>query len=115
MKKLLYSSLYVPAALLGIALAAACPQPFPPTPPGPGPAIPDGGPATDAVVEKVAQAACANLARRGCPEGLRDNCEVVVQKAIDTQVANLRLECLIGAKTQEAVRACGTVSCAQSP
>jgi hypothetical protein len=89
---------------------ASCPQPLPPTPPGPGPAVLDGG-ASDAPVETVAQATCANLARLGCPEGLKANCASVVQKAIDTQVTNLRGDCLVGAQTVEAVRACGTVSC----
>jgi hypothetical protein len=100
--------------LFGVILLflASCPQPLPPAPPGPGPApvVPDGGMA-DAVVETVAQAACVNLARLGCPEGLRVNCASVVQKAIDTQITNLRVDCIVGAQTAEAVRACGTVSC----
>lgn len=101
------------ASLLGLAFligAMACPspQPLPPVPPGPLPATADAG--ADAP-GSIAEAACANLARLQCPEGLRLDCVVVLQKAITTRIADLKPECLSTAATIEAVRACGTVSC----
>jgi hypothetical protein len=102
------------ASLVGLACflgAMACPgpQPLPPVPPGPPPAT---DAATDVPVPgSVAETACASLARLQCPEGLRLDCVTVVQKAIDTHITDLKLGCLIGAQTVEAVRACGSVSC----
>lgn len=98
----LTSSALAVLLLLGIA----CPSPpLPPVPPGPGPApaLIDAG--------TVAEAACANLARLQCPEGLRADCVPVVQKTIDTRITDLKLGCLIGAQTVAEVQACGSVSC----
>jgi len=88
-----------------IIAGAACPQPLPPVPPGPGPTNPD------AAVVNVVRIACANLAALQCPEGLRLDCELVAQKALNTGITDLKLECLAAAKTADEARACGTVTC----
>lgn len=93
--------------LAGITVGSACPTPMPPVPPGPTPIQPDAAPGT------AAEATCANLQRLGCPEGLRPDCVVVVQKTIDLRTTDLKLDCLIAAETIAAVQACGTVECRQ--
>ena len=101
------------ASLIGLAFllgGMACPQPFPPVPPGPEPAALDAG-ADVPAPSTSAEAACANLARLQCPEGLRLDCAAVVQKASETRITDLNVGCLIEAPTVEAARACGTVAC----
>lgn len=96
------------ASLIGLAfllggIACPSPQPLPPVPPGPPPATADAG--------SIVEAACANLARLQCPEGLRLDCVTVAQKAVDLRTTDLKLGCLVGAQTVDEVRACGSVSC----
>lgn len=98
----LTSSALTVLLLLGIA----CPSPpLPPVPPGPGP--------TPTLVDAgtIAEAACANLARLQCPEGLRADCVPVVQKTIVLRTTDLKLGCIIEAQTVAAVQTCGSVSC----
>ncbi len=97
------------AFLLG-GLACPGPQPLPPIPPGPPPATADAG-ADVPAPGTAAEAACANLARLQCPEGLRLDCVVVVQKAMETRITDLNVGCLIEAQTVAAVRVCGSVRC----
>lgn len=99
----MHSALTTLLGLVCLLGAIACPQPLPPAPPGPEPATADAG--------TVAEATCANLARLQCPEGLRLDCVAVVQKALDTRITDLKLGCLMAAKTPDEARACGSVSC----
>jgi hypothetical protein len=104
----LASSVLTILLLLGIA----CPSPpLPPVPPGPAPATLDSGAPDTPLPAATAENACANLAALQCPEGLRADCISVTQKAIDLHTTDLKLGCLVAAKTVEAVRACGTVLC----
>jgi hypothetical protein len=56
-------------------------------------------------------AACANLAAIGCPEGQRENCVSVMQRAQEARLTDLRPTCLAAAANAAAARACGTVRC----
>jgi hypothetical protein len=56
-------------------------------------------------------AACANLAKLGCPEG-GTSCVATIQHASSAGVTDLKPACLAAATSQDAARACGTVTCA---
>jgi hypothetical protein len=59
----------------------------------------------------TAATACDNLALRGCPSGIAQSCVVVLQQMVDEHITRIDLGCLTGAQTQDAVRACGGVTC----
>jgi hypothetical protein len=63
----------------------------------------------------TASAACANLARLGCYEGQDASCIVMVQKAQDEKITDLKPACLASASSVGEVVACGTVTCTESP
>jgi hypothetical protein len=71
-----------------------CTLPLPPSPPTPAYAT-----------------ICGNLATLGCPEGLASNCATTFENAENERMADLKPSCLLSAKTQDEVRACGTVKC----
>lgn len=55
-------------------------------------------------------AACANLAKLGCPEG-GASCVATIQHASSVGVTDLKPACLAAAMSQAAARACGSVTC----
>lgn len=59
----------------------------------------------------TAATACDNLALRGCPSGIAQSCVVVLQQMVNEHITRIDLGCLTGAQTQDAVRACGGVTC----
>jgi hypothetical protein len=59
--------------------------------------------------DRDVDAACANLARIGCPEGLDPTCAATIRRA--SRVLDVRAPCLAIATTPEAARACGSVTC----
>lgn len=74
------------------------------TPPAQSPKVPTDG---------TCDAACANLARLGCPES-RPNSKGMTCSAICERASLLRdmsLECVANAPDQEALLECGTVRC----
>jgi hypothetical protein len=78
----------------------------PPPAPEAGPVtIVDAGPVTD-----VCALACANLRTLGCPEGDPATCGGVCSHA-QQGAFDMKPSCLAGAKTVDAVRQCGSVSC----
>lgn len=55
--------------------------------------------------------ACANLARVGCAAGVSTVCEKVLRHAVDSPIATVLLDCLIGAQSKPSAQACGFVAC----
>jgi hypothetical protein len=51
--------------------------------------------------------ACRNLARLGCPEGLRGNCEASCRHG--QEITDFKTACLTQAGSVEAARRCGTL------
>ena len=89
---------YFAGIVLGLGIGASCPQPSPSPTPTP-----------------MAEAVCGHLANLKCPEGLKPTCATVVQKALDTKISNLKVDCLMAARTVAAVQACGSVECKVAP
>ena len=59
-------------------------------------------------------AACANLIKLGCPEGLEDagqGCTSVCEHTQSSKLFNMKASCLAAAKTKTEVKACGSVTC----
>jgi hypothetical protein len=113
--------LFILFALLPLMVAAQCnppPQP-PPVPepvavagasPAPAPTDSvDAGPTPappDPAVTPGVRLACAKLAQLACAEG-GSSCQRVLQKAIDARITLVPLDCIVGADSKPAVRACG--------
>lgn len=90
--------------VFALALFQACP----PTPAPPGP-LDASRPAEDA--STAASAACANLSRLGCAEGMAGNCAVTIDHVTETRLTRIDVACLSAATSKAAVRACGGVKC----
>ena len=97
------------SVMLACLAFSGCP-PTPPVPPGPSPAA-DAAPAP----QTACQAACANLADLGCPEGKDQDCAATCQHAQDARLTDLKPEKLAAAKSIGEVMAVGTVACDASP
>ena len=92
-------------ALSGFALGAGCT----PSPGGTPPAVSTSAsvPPADPVT-----AACANLARLGCPEGKAAACVATMGHAQAANITPVNPACLAAASSPAAARACGFVACA---
>jgi hypothetical protein len=90
-----------------LLLAAACARPLPPAPVPPDAA--DAARASDAMPPDPTgcTAACANLQRLGCPEGIAANCVATCQHGL--QITNMNTACLAAAGSPDAARACGSL------
>ncbi len=104
--------------LVAVSLAG-CPKPSPvPNTPDASDAGPDP---TDADPDElldggapVCVTACARLRRLGCPEGSPkggDTCVQTCERAAAKHTVDLKPACVAKAKSQNAVRECGTVTC----
>lgn len=69
---------------------------------------------TGYAVPKCAQA-CANIQAKRCPEATtrpgEDSCYVVCSRAEATGKIDFKTQCVAAAKSQSAIRACGTYRC----
>jgi len=100
---------------LGMSVASmACPPE--PSPPQPSPYSDAGMP--DVLVPDDAgphfsqcAIACFNLKQLECPEGVRSDCVSVCDRVTGARLVNLKLDCLIRAKTKEEARTCKSVDC----
>lgn len=106
--------------LLCAALTAACYDPKDPKVPPVDPGYPDE--VVTVYPEDSAEAAaspcgraCAQLRELGCPEGAASTTGVSCYRVCvhASQLKSLRPSCVAGAKSVDAVRACGTVRCAR--
>jgi hypothetical protein len=96
-------SLLAPGVLA--SAAEACPPP--PSPPSPN-AGGDAGPVFDADAgASIYVRACANIAAKGCSEGIKPNCAAVLEHAQLARISDYDPPCLSGATSKAAVRACG--------
>jgi len=72
------------------------------------------GPSAIPVTAATITAACANLAKLGCPEG-GSSCAATIEHVSSVGVTDLKPACLATATSQEDARACGTVTCEVLP
>jgi hypothetical protein len=56
-------------------------------------------------------AVCLHLAELGCAEGAAPECAVAFGRIQGGRLGDLQPGCLMGARTREAARACGSVLC----
>jgi len=101
-------------ALVVIALAMASQCSRAPNPPDPGPSpaptpTPSGGSGPTTPCEQY----CAALLAVDCPEGQADNCVSACERVREDDIVDLRVDCVVSAHSQSAVRACGSVRCRQ--
>lgn len=91
-------------AVLALVVCGCCAAPPPAPDVGPAPLhVSDSGPTG-------CHTACVNLAALGCPEG-GASCDLTCVHVVASGLTDLRVDCLTAAKTKEAARACGSVSC----
>lgn len=95
-------------AILFVVLAGCPPAPIP-LPPT------DADAALGTTDPTGCAAACRNLARLGCAEGLRENCTPTCQHAQAGGLTDLRPGCLASASDRDAAHRCGTVACSATP
>ena len=130
MRQLLTATMLLLLALLPAATCQPRPRPTPPATGGTTPA-PDGGAAGMAPTPAggaggaagadagpacgssgSACAACANLARLGCPEGFQTHCATAIDQALFDLGINMRPGCLAAAQSKAEARSCtASVKC----
>ena len=56
-------------------------------------------------------AACSNLARIGCQDGVPASCPAILEQMVTARLTNVNVACLISAATVQEARGCGGVRC----
>ena len=56
-------------------------------------------------------AACSNLARIGCQDGVPASCPAILEQMVTARMTNVSVSCLISAGNVEVARGCGGVAC----